>query len=255
MEVRELTDQDHEVLGAEFCSGYTDVYGKWNTGFYCPSLGNGETVYCCGTTTYKYCCTRKDQQPTFGVSQSVVLGSALGAILMLILVTLVSCIVCRKCLPYRRQHPSLGGGPLYSIHCSSTASGVANMYSFTGHNTASTTPMDAQDPHTLVDLDYINEQEHGGPHPRGHGSRGGCRGDHIPSEPPPPYNNADSPVNPLLCPDSEERRRNPGLSLSNTSSFTQFNPVQNHTSCQRFAQAPTNSIITPEENMYWSTKF
>ena len=25
------------VLGSEYCSGYIDVLGKWNTGFYCPT--------------------------------------------------------------------------------------------------------------------------------------------------------------------------------------------------------------------------
>jgi len=48
------------VLGSEYCSGYSDVFGKWNTGFYCPQSESKTAVSCCGTPTYKYCCTVKD---------------------------------------------------------------------------------------------------------------------------------------------------------------------------------------------------
>ncbi|KAG8182195.1 hypothetical protein JTE90_004133 [Oedothorax gibbosus] len=152
-DVRELSSQDHEVLGADFCSGYTDIFGKWNTGFECPRMGNGETVYCCGTTAYKYCCTRRDQHSSSSISQSVLLGSALGSVLVIVLVTLVSCLVCRRCSLYRRAtHPSLNGGPLYAMHCSSTGSGLAGAYSFSGPSTAGTTPLEAT-PHVLLELE------------------------------------------------------------------------------------------------------
>lgn len=42
------------------------------------------------------------------------------------------------------------------MHCSSTASGMANLYSFSGQTTATTTPLDT--PHVLVDLD--NPEHH-----------------------------------------------------------------------------------------------
>lgn len=54
-------NQDHEVLGSEYCSGYVDAIGKWNMGFYCPASDESQDVYCCGTDYHKYCCTKKDQ--------------------------------------------------------------------------------------------------------------------------------------------------------------------------------------------------
>ena len=44
------------ILGSEYCSGYIDSVGKWNTGFYCPGSGSGEEegdVFCCGTEHHK----------------------------------------------------------------------------------------------------------------------------------------------------------------------------------------------------------
>ncbi|XP_054722358.1 protein shisa-3-like [Uloborus diversus] len=179
-DLKELTRNDHEVLGSDFCSGYTDVFGKWNTGFACPRLNNGETVYCCGTVLYKYCCTRKEQNSSSGMSQSIIVGSTIGSIMVIVLVVMVSCIVCKKCPPCRRAHSSLNGGPLYNLQCSSSMSGVGNFYSFSGQTTASTTPLD--NPHTMVDLDTMNSlrsMNH-------HISRTGLRYD-TPTDPPPPY--------------------------------------------------------------------
>ncbi|GFX23175.1 uncharacterized protein TNCV_2933391 [Trichonephila clavipes] len=127
------------------------------------------------------------------VGQSVLLGSALGSVLMIILVALVSCIICRRCVPYRRAHPSLNGGPLYTMHCSSTASGMANMYSFSGQPSSVTTPLDV--PHVLVDLDNpehaytipMNTQRGLARHLTAGGVSMGCE---TPTDPPPPYNEA-----------------------------------------------------------------
>lgn len=47
-------------IGREFCTGYSDVYGKWNTGFYCPQYGSKTAVFCCGTAVFKYCCTNQE---------------------------------------------------------------------------------------------------------------------------------------------------------------------------------------------------
>ena len=49
------------VLGSEYCSGYMDALGKWNNGFYCPASDESQDVFCCGTESHKYCCTKKDQ--------------------------------------------------------------------------------------------------------------------------------------------------------------------------------------------------
>jgi len=46
------------VLGQEYCPGFTDSFGKWNTGFYCPPVSqDSPIVYCCGTQENMYCCT------------------------------------------------------------------------------------------------------------------------------------------------------------------------------------------------------
>ena len=40
-----------------------DSFGKWNNGFPCPKPDE-EEVFCCGTTTYRYCCTgRVETEP------------------------------------------------------------------------------------------------------------------------------------------------------------------------------------------------
>ena len=32
------------VLGSEYCSGYEDAVGKWNTGFYCPASDESQVT-------------------------------------------------------------------------------------------------------------------------------------------------------------------------------------------------------------------
>lgn len=237
-DVKELASQDHEFLGSDYCSGYTDIFGKWNTGFDCPRMGNGETVFCCGTVTYKYCCTRRDQHSSSGISQSVLIGSALGSVLVVVLVTLVSCFICRKCVPYRRAHPSLNGGPLYTMHCSSTASGMANLYSFSGQTTATTTPLDT--PHVLVDLD--NPEHHIYAQPmNGHRSISrhlarseGCG---TPSDPPPPYN-----------------EENPRAEASQDS-FALHSSSSNQRQPSSQNRRQNDSDQPAQNRQYWSTKF
>lgn len=48
-------------------------------------------------------------------------------------------------------------GPLYRMHCSSTASGVANMYSFSNPTNLAATPLDAAvaSARLMVDLDQV----------------------------------------------------------------------------------------------------
>ena len=40
-----------------FCTGYMDAWGKWSNGFPCPPSPSGDPVYCCGSPSFKYCCT------------------------------------------------------------------------------------------------------------------------------------------------------------------------------------------------------
>jgi len=93
------------ILGSEYCSGYIDVVGQWNTGFYCPTSGENTNVFCCGTETHKYCCTKKDQmvkEEMEGVT--VIIGFLVGASSAIILLTIISCICCPWCPNYRRKH-------------------------------------------------------------------------------------------------------------------------------------------------------
>ncbi|XP_047738792.1 protein shisa-1-like, partial [Hyalella azteca] len=58
MALPELLHTDHQVLGEDYCPGYTDGFGHWNNGFPCPSLAaDMPPVRCCGTATHKYCCS------------------------------------------------------------------------------------------------------------------------------------------------------------------------------------------------------
>ncbi|XP_045102742.1 uncharacterized protein LOC123499144 isoform X1 [Portunus trituberculatus] len=133
--------EDHQVLGEEYCSGYIDTFGKWSNGFPCPRQDNDHPVYCCGTDNYKYCCNKRDMHAlSHDIPQlPLVLGVVFGVAVAIIVIVVVSCFHCSCCLLYKKRQPT-NGGPLYQMHCPSTASGVANMYSFSGTTTPSETP-------------------------------------------------------------------------------------------------------------------
>nr|XP_027206807.1 serine/arginine repetitive matrix protein 2-like [Penaeus vannamei] len=122
--------EDHQVLGEDYCSGYIDTFGKWSNGFPCPSLETEEPVYCCGTNNFKYCCTKRDMQNiTRDIPQlPLILGVVFGVAVAVIVIVVVSCFHCSCCLLYKKRQPTNG------------ASGVANMYSFSGTTTPSETP-------------------------------------------------------------------------------------------------------------------
>uniref|UniRef100_T1J0F7 Shisa N-terminal domain-containing protein n=1 Tax=Strigamia maritima TaxID=126957 RepID=T1J0F7_STRMM len=160
MSVQMRPNEDHEVLGSDFCSGYTDSFGKWNTAFHCPTLDITEAVYCCGSSNYKYCCTKKDEVQQEIPNITLVIGVVSGICLIIIIVTILSCVFCSCCTLNKKRQSTISGdrltpsslvpGPLYQLHCSSTASGVANMYSYSNQNSSVTTPIDT----TGLDLDY-----------------------------------------------------------------------------------------------------
>lgn len=110
-------------------------------------------------------------------------------------------------------------GPLYRMHCSSTASGVANMYSFSNPNSLATTPLDSAlaNSRLLVDLEPVVAHSMSRTESRTTMARGhtfsrdarstemdlhaselgevndrvpGTRTNILPSEPPPPYNSS-----------------------------------------------------------------
>ena len=46
------------ILGSSYCSGFVDSNGRWNQGFYCPETEEISDVFCCGSQTDKFCCTK-----------------------------------------------------------------------------------------------------------------------------------------------------------------------------------------------------
>lgn len=133
-----LSKEGHKVLSSEYCYGYTDKFGKWNNGFPCPSPSSGEPVYCCGTSSEPYCCRKKeDDPPRPAHDQTLLVGVALGTLLVVVLLALGACLLCRRRLLHKNRHQAVNGGPLYRMHCGSSS---ANTYSFSGHDSGSTTP-------------------------------------------------------------------------------------------------------------------
>ncbi|XP_069694390.1 uncharacterized protein [Periplaneta americana] len=135
-----------------------DTMGKWNNGFYCPGEST-EEQFCCGTATFKYCCPQREHVVTEEYSSlPLLLGVIFGVVAAVILVTIVSCCFCSCCIVYKKRQPRINGGPLYRMHCSSTASGVANMYSFSNPNSLATTPLDSAvaGSRLLVDLEPVH---------------------------------------------------------------------------------------------------
>ena len=97
------------ILGSEYCSGYIDSLGKWNTGFYCPDSEQSGTVFCCGSDTHKYCCTTREQRVQGEVDGlTVMIGVLVGASTALLLLTIVSCMYCPWCPHYSRKEKLKG---------------------------------------------------------------------------------------------------------------------------------------------------
>lgn len=161
-------NQNHEtVLGSEYCSGYTDALGKWNTGFYCPNSDESNDVFCCGTEIHKYCCTKKDKVIQSEVQDlTVYIGIVVGAAAALLIITLVSCFCCSCCFLYKKRHPS--SASMYRLHNTSEhGSGVTNMYSISNAASRAATPLQIGGSDHLVLLtsgDHRHHHHHHGHH-------------------------------------------------------------------------------------------
>ncbi|XP_037087907.1 protein shisa-like-2B [Pollicipes pollicipes] len=157
MSIQMQLGQDHEVLSQDpFCSGYVDSFGKWNNGFACPKLEE-EPVFCCGTSTYRYCCTARDETDpdVFSQSMPLVMGVVFGTLITVVLVITAICVFWKSCRTYKKRRS--GGGPMYRMQSSSTTSGVANMYSCSSgslsHHDGRGGPHDLED--VLQDVDEV----------------------------------------------------------------------------------------------------
>ncbi|XP_037086481.1 protein shisa-2-like [Pollicipes pollicipes] len=123
--------EHHQVLSRDaYCSGYVDSFGKWNNGFACPKLEE-EPVFCCGTSTYRYCCTDRGDTDSGGESfftenLPLILGVALGALATIVVIVAVSCYFCKSRACCKRRDDAKRD----RMCSSSTSGGVANMYSY-----------------------------------------------------------------------------------------------------------------------------
>lgn len=84
------------ILGSSYCSGFVDSNGRWNQGFYCPETEEISDVFCCGSQTDKFCCTKADQRimddgERYSNTVTLILVSLFG---LLLVITSVSCIFC-----------------------------------------------------------------------------------------------------------------------------------------------------------------
>ncbi|XP_029839987.1 protein shisa-2 homolog isoform X1 [Ixodes scapularis] len=273
MEVPVLSKEGHKVLSSEYCYGYTDKFGKWNNGFPCPPQSSGEPVYCCGTATEPYCCRKKDDDPPMPVhDQTLLLGVALGTLLVVVLLALGACLVCRRRLLRKNRHQAINGavpdvrplaGPLYRMQCGSSS---ANTYSFSGHESGATTPglpQGTPGDHGALP-GHFSELEPPPPPPRNLSSFNGLltpcpagglhyNGPMPHMEPPPPYQ-VESPHSTLLL----------GTIPTGTSEFNQPSFATLHVSEQRSSaparsqqaqRLPQQQQMGVRDPLYWCTKF
>ncbi len=129
-----LNQAQDSVLGSEYCSGYVDGLGKWVTGFYCPGSDESQDVFCCGSDTHKYCCTKKDQVIQTSNSDdgdlTAVVGAIVGAAAALLIVTLVSCFCCSCCFLYKKRGgrfmmTTSSSSSVYRLHYNATSNGMS----------------------------------------------------------------------------------------------------------------------------------
>lgn len=143
MAVHTPLKSDHSVLGEDFCPGYSDPFGNWQTGFPCPQLDDETPGLCCGVDNLKYCCNGLGPKHIVNdvTHLPLVMGIVFGVSVAMIVSVVVCCFKCSCCLLYKKRQPA-NTGPLYHLHCPSSGSngGVANMYSFSSEATPQDTP-------------------------------------------------------------------------------------------------------------------
>ncbi|XP_064605191.1 uncharacterized protein LOC135470278 isoform X2 [Liolophura sinensis] len=105
-----------------YCPGYVDEHGQWNNGFTCPKWSSSPTQqYCCGSQYKRYCCTPGESPSTVltlattprvttvAVVSSelenipLVVGIAVGGVVLFIIFMLLCCFLCPCCLLNRNR--------------------------------------------------------------------------------------------------------------------------------------------------------
>lgn len=138
-----VSSQEPAILGSEYCPGYVDILGQWNTGFYCPASQETDNVFCCGSDTHKFCCTKKDQileEEMEGLT--VVIGVLVGASTAILLLTIISCVCCPWCPHYSKKDMDKFKGSMYRLpHPGSSESRVTAAYSVSNGASGPPTPV------------------------------------------------------------------------------------------------------------------
>ncbi|XP_002732975.1 uncharacterized protein LOC100371709 [Saccoglossus kowalevskii] len=88
------------------CAGYSD-YSSYHEAFECPSSTDAEDMtYCCGSHTYRYCCSQADYdfdndfdnvvESAIGLAEGVLIAIIIGSIVtvIVIIVSIVACVYC-----------------------------------------------------------------------------------------------------------------------------------------------------------------
>jgi len=138
-----VNSEEVVIIGSEYCAGYIDLLGQWNSGFYCPSNDQSDTVFCCGSDTHRYCCTKKDQMIQDDMEGlSLVIGMMVGISTALLLLTIIACICCPCCPNYKKKDVDKYRGSVYRLtHPGSSDSRTTASYSVSNGASGPSTPV------------------------------------------------------------------------------------------------------------------
>ena len=77
-------------------------------------------MFCCGSDTHKFCCTKKDQileEEMEGLT--VMIGVLVGASTAILLLTIISCVCCPWCPNYNKKDMEKFKGTSYKLYLNS----------------------------------------------------------------------------------------------------------------------------------------
>ncbi|XP_071483276.1 uncharacterized protein [Diadema antillarum] len=91
----------------EFCEGFVDDHGNHHASFHCPPQGatggDLDNIYCCGTSTDKFCCSQPTGYFLENFNIGAFVGGSLAIVIAIIICIIICCCCCSCCLCNRRQ--------------------------------------------------------------------------------------------------------------------------------------------------------
>ncbi|KAI8511707.1 uncharacterized protein LOC144915151 isoform X1 [Branchiostoma floridae x Branchiostoma belcheri] len=98
----------------EQCEGYYDAaMGRHREAFHCPMYegaeGKSTWLYCCGTTTFRYCCPFKEPDIIpldINLSVGAYFAIAFACLVLFLAVTVLCCFFFPYCWLYKMKHPN-----------------------------------------------------------------------------------------------------------------------------------------------------